>query len=313
MTSGGTYSLDPMSVSLAYPFITKRRASSGKNNIKKNMLSLKSLQEELELLKKTSKATQTVSNGKQSIETTLFTRGATPMLFVLTTLLTFAHKIPIVAKVTKLLSLWYGRTTRWQNLVSLSKFIVVINAIIGVYTVLKITGFSTDNILSGIAGMGTAYVEIFSSFLSRLFGWFHRLFDKYVLPKPPTDHYWKWWGPKENTWYTGGRNNMGKVTTQQLDQLDFLNHKLNIKINDNTGWSWLTWLWYGGIALTVIGVAYVGYNIYTDTTWLLKHPNGQPNLRVNTTTPQTDQNKTGPNPQIALGDNRTAIIPLVLG
>ena len=106
-------------------------------NIKQNNLSLKSLKAELEQLKNNTKTTQasqsTVSSqtvstdarGKQNILTRFYRAGSLPMLWLITMLLTYAHKIPIVSKLIKLLSLWYGRTTWWQLLIKLRKLFVV--------------------------------------------------------------------------------------------------------------------------------------------------------------------------------------------
>jgi hypothetical protein len=84
-------------------------------------------------------------------------RASVPFLFTLTTLLSYGHKIPLISKIIKLLSLWYGRITWWEMLITVRKRIVIINALIGVYTVLKISGFSTTNLVAGCYMIGHTY------------------------------------------------------------------------------------------------------------------------------------------------------------
>ena len=48
--------------------------------------------------------------------------------------------------------------TRWlQLLIYLRKWFIVFNAIIGVITVFKITGYSSDNWIAGFYGLGHTY------------------------------------------------------------------------------------------------------------------------------------------------------------
>ena len=108
--------------------------------IKKNMLSLKSLKAELDILKQANKAVK-----NNYVETK---KSMSPFLpFVFTWMLTNLHRIPFVSRLTTLLKLWYGRTSWWKMLVLLRKIFVFINAIIGVYTIVKISGFGLDNVL----------------------------------------------------------------------------------------------------------------------------------------------------------------------
>lgn len=94
------------------------------NNIKRNNLTLNSLQAELDLVKANNKANQQATKIQS-----MFSKS----YLVLIMLITFANKIPIVAKITKILSLWYGKTKWWQLLVKARKVFIVLNAIIGVF------------------------------------------------------------------------------------------------------------------------------------------------------------------------------------
>jgi hypothetical protein len=153
------------------------------------MLTLKELQRELEDLKKNK--TNLVEHPQSKNNSPLLSRASAPILFIITSLLSYGHKIPFISKIINLLSLWYGKTTWWKLLIKARKIFVICNAMIGVYTVLKISGFSSDNLVSGVFLMGYTYYEMFMSSISRLFHWLSKFFD-YVtpdVPKPkPTIH-----------------------------------------------------------------------------------------------------------------------------
>lgn len=135
--------------------------------IKKNNLSLKQLQAELEALKAT--------------------KSSVPSMFLLSTLLSYGHKLPLIGTIFTKLSLWYGKTTIWQILVKIRKLIIITNALIGVYAVLSISGFSYDNILAGFMGLGATYFEILSSLLNRLYNFFFNIFDNKIIPNVPSN------------------------------------------------------------------------------------------------------------------------------
>lgn len=115
---------------------------------------------------------------KNSYINNLYSKAGAFWLYIITGVLGYAHKIPVVGKVLSLLSLWYGRTTIWKILVKIRKIFIVFNAIIGVYIVFKTVGFSTDNLLAGFYGVGHTYVETLFSLTKRLFNWFVELFDR---------------------------------------------------------------------------------------------------------------------------------------
>jgi hypothetical protein len=112
-------------------------------------------------------------------------RSSMFMLWVITTVLAYAHKIPFIGRIITLLSIWYGRTTIWKILVRIRKIFIAFNALIGVYMVYKSVGFGPDNVLAGFVGMGHTYLEIFMNFTKRLFNWIFELFDYKVIPNVP--------------------------------------------------------------------------------------------------------------------------------
>jgi hypothetical protein len=169
----------------------------------KNKLTLKSLQQELERMKIESKVVKTNKNPiptdvtntksgighdiKDSIIQRLYMRSSSFTLFLLTGILGYAHKVPMIRKLLALLGFWYGKTTIWKLLVKIRKVFILVNAAIGVYMVFKTVGFSSDNIIAGVGGMGHTYYELLFNTTKRLFNWFVELFDHKIVPSVPTD------------------------------------------------------------------------------------------------------------------------------
>ena len=84
-----------------------------------------------------------------------------------------------------------GRTSGWELLVKLRKGFLILNAIIGIITVFKVTGYSSDNWIAGFYGLGHTYVEMFTGFVKRLFIWFCDLLDYKIVPNnPPSSGSW---------------------------------------------------------------------------------------------------------------------------
>jgi hypothetical protein len=303
------------------------------DNIKQNNLSLKSLKAELEAVKSPSAfglrtnnhplpkggqgqptiSSQTITtdgNGKQSVVTRFVMKSGMPLFWIVSTLLTYGHKIPIISKIIKGLSLWYGRTTWWKILVQMRKVFIIFNALIGVYTVFKVTGFSTDNLFAGFYGVGYTYVEMLTSFTKRLFNWFVELFDYKVVPNVPNNPTnpswkpwtsnntsWKWWGPKENTWYTRpmhGNEPFGNVFDLAKSQ-DFYRSPSNLSTSTSTDWNLSTWLWYGGITILTVGVLFLGYKLVMDPSWFFPSD-------VKQNTPMQPTSPVAPNPPVVPGE-----------
>ena len=262
------------------------------NNIKKNNLSLKQLQAELEQLKNARKDshdkkdfhskddhTDKHNDSNQNITIRMFRRSMIPgalalYWWLITAVIRYGDKIPIVSKFINILSLWYGRTTWWKILISVRKAFVIFNAIIGVFTVFKITGFSTYNLIAGCYGIGVTYLEMFLSFVRRLFGWFLDLFDYKIVPKPPTHRSvslkpWEWWnGPKQNTWYGGKMgidNGFNRIIDASRTQ-DWYQSPFVAKPTSTAEWSFKTWLYYGFIGLVTFGTLYIGIKIFNEPT-----------------------------------------------
>jgi hypothetical protein len=200
-------------------------------------------------------------------------------------LLSYGHKIPFISKIINLLSLWYGRTTWWKLLIKARKIFVICNAMIGVYTVLKISGFSSDNLVSGVFLMGYTYYEMFMSSISRLFHWLSKFFD-YVtpdVPKPKPTIHMPWPNIKDFNWATRpmNPNGIGEIVDFAKIQ-DFYPPRVTSVSSD---WSVSSWLWYAGIAIVTVGVLYLGYTLITSPEFVDKIA---PSTRVTPPTPPTD-------------------------
>jgi hypothetical protein len=217
-------------------------------------------------------------------------------LWLITGVLSYAHKIPYIGRIITLLSLWYGRTTWWKLLLKLRRMFVTFNAIIGVYMVFKLTGFSTDNLLAGFAGMGQTYIEILMNFSKRLFHWFFELFDHKVVPNFPGEG--KPLTPKN--WLPGQIPSL--KTNQWIEQYlnkpiskEWFNSPFGLNLNPTPWYKDLsTWLWIGGaitMAAGSLGAMYLVYKLTTDpgAIWsMFKSEGGSgPNTNVTPATPPT--------------------------
>jgi hypothetical protein len=129
-------------------------------------------------------------------------------LWLITGILGYGRKIPIINKIIGLLSLWYGKTTIWKMLIKLRKMFVVFNALIGMIVVFKTTGFGVDKFWAHFSAMGVEYAIIFKNFVGRIFDWLLNLFDQKIVPNVPTDKpsnpsTYGWWTPRgiDYSWY----------------------------------------------------------------------------------------------------------------
>lgn len=233
---------------------------------------LKSLNQKLEaLLASKSKSTKpSVETHKSSVAhdiknsyiQNLHMKSSMFMLWIISGILGYAHKIPFIGKIITLLSFWYGRTTIWKILVKVRKMFIAFNALIGVYMVYKTIGFGPENLLAGFVGMGHTYLEIFVNFNKRLFNWIFDIFDYKVVPNvpntPPSSPP-AWWpstptSPKSKQWAEEILNN----PSFSLREI-YTKGGINLNIN-STPWykDTTTWLWIGSI-VGVLGVIYCGY------------------------------------------------------
>ena len=229
---------------------------------------------------------------KNKTTTTLYRSGALPMIpmWAISTILTYAHKIPGLSKIIGTLAKWYGRTTIWKLLVSLRKLFIIFNAILGVLAVFTITGFSTDNIIGGFYGVGVYYFEMLGSFIKRLFTWFFDFFDYRIVPNVPDNppsgsSFTPWSNPRPNA--SDFPSNIPPkapspfdLDKQSLRSLYTDSMNINTPSGGTNSWSFTTWLWYIGVGAAALGAVYIGAKIIIDPTivssWLPFNGTGAP-------------------------------------
>lgn len=191
---GETHALSSMDLfmSITTLFVTIRHASTKatrKTTIQKNMVTLKSLKEELESIKSkhAAVASHTITNDKKGNQVIKTKWSLNPMviMWVISFILSYAVKIPYIGKIVKLLSLWYGRSKWWVTLVFLRKGFVLLNAIIGFLVVCDVTGFGPHNVIAGASGIGPVYLDIIANAFKTTFNWIFSLFDLQIVPKFP--------------------------------------------------------------------------------------------------------------------------------
>lgn len=225
----------------------------------KSKLTMKALQAQLNELK--------VNKGKvQEVNQPM--RSSFAYMYVLSWILFLANKLPFLAKIAGLLRLYYGRTSFWRMIIIARKLFIVLNAIIGVYAVLKLTGMQYGSFMANFVGIGTSYIDIFTNLIKRLFNWFFDLFDYKVIPNNNSGTP-KWWemGPQWYRWYTNPMTNNGIMDiANNKDIRDLLPSSMNTRITPEISW-YRDILWYGGLILGLagfFGIAYLGYNYYQE-------------------------------------------------
>src|ERR1700744_226733 len=180
--------------------------------MKNNKLTLKSLKQELENLKKDSlKSNPLTETHKHSVAhdiknsyiQNLHMKSSMFILWILSWVIFFVHKFPLVSKVVTFLSLVYGRTTWWKSIIYIRKVFIVFNAIIGVYIVYKSTGFGLDTFWANFIAIGNTYIDIFTNFSKRLFNWFLETLDYKVVPNVP--------GNSGGTWFNNPKPSVPSV------------------------------------------------------------------------------------------------------
>ena len=188
--------------------------------------------------------------------------------YPITWIILFANKIPIVKRILTLLRWYYGKTSIWKTLVIFRKFFIIINALIGVIAVLKVSGFGSESLMAGFAVMGNTYIEIIINMSKKLFYWFFDLLDLKVVPNipstPPSGSWTpNWWpGPRQHTWAT--RPMLDYLPDGNLDLAKSHNSPYTNFSNLSTPWyrDWHTYAYLIGGLCLVGGVCALGVIAY---------------------------------------------------
>lgn len=170
-----------------------------------------------------------------------------------------------------MLSLWYGRTTRWQLLLYIRKAFVVFNAIIGIIAILST--IDEEISIASIVNIFNAYLAKFKSYGLNVLQW---VLDKVgLVPTPPDNGYptspdtgWS----KEQIARINELNRQKAELDKALRKLDEYNNFSQQRVW--TSWfSWLSgtsdswipnWVWYGGLGILGAGVLFIGYTVVTN-------------------------------------------------
>jgi hypothetical protein len=144
--------------------------------------------------------------------------------------------------------------------------------------VIKTTGFSFDNILAGLAGIGHNYLEIITNFTKKLFFWFVELFDHKIIPNVPNPGTGGSGGQIDKVskdWFDGWKSKGESVSNRpildrMLDKSNSLRESyINININPTPWYKDLsTWMWIGG-AIGLLSVGYLGYKLIYDPSYFI--------------------------------------------
>nr|YP_010170418.1 hypothetical protein K8K84_mgp052 [Phanerochaete carnosa]QRZ60400.1 hypothetical protein [Phanerochaete carnosa] len=277
-----------------------------KNNIKSNMVSLKSLKAELEAIKQNSNKvgspthhTNTFGPLMQTPSRSILTRITSSPLFIITLIIAYAHKIPGVSKIINNLSKRYGRTSWWKLLGYIRKAFVIFNAIVGFFALFP--SFDFEISIDGFKNLFNIYLNVFKSLGSNTVKW---VLDKLDLT-------------------TKQPNLPGGFTKEQIERIEELKRqkaehiKILIELEDlkrlehkrtwgsyltwigSSGDNWIpSWLLYGGVAIVGAGVLFVVYKFITDPYGVADFINPNKNGRTS--------GSAGGGPDIKINDSRNS-------
>lgn len=155
-------------------------------DIRNKIKELKSQKAELKNSTKSSATHKVVINKKGGRKTTTrFKFGGFPSLLLISTIFSYAHKIPILSKILKKITIWYGRTTWLKLILKIRKWFVYLNALILIIALAKLVNFSSDNIIAGCYSIGVSYLQLLKSNITLLWDFFCNILDR-IIPRPPS-------------------------------------------------------------------------------------------------------------------------------
>lgn len=217
-----------------------------KNNTR---LTLKALKEQLDKLQ---------NNHNANINTI---KSSFKIIYLISLLGYIIGKIPFLNKYIKGIKSIVAKTSIWTVLVILRKTFIIMNALIGMWLIFKITGWSEFSFIGFVSTFGNAYIDIFSSFCIKAFNWIYELFDTKIVPDVPSDK-------PRNPWsQTTGWN------VRPMSQPNYMDIAESAKSwysspapqpsNDLWLTSWKTWAFIGGSIITIFAL-YTGYVYVSD-------------------------------------------------
>ena len=202
----------------------------------------------------------------------------TLILLILSTIIAYGHKIPIIKSIIRFLRPFFGKSGIWLLLRKFRQIFLVVQAIIGIYSVFLIigfNGFALDNLFATLYAFITTDFDIFLSTIRKIFEWFISKFEEH-----PADHVTPDLNKgsivqcaSEGTEATSAQRIVHKPEPvypkkwgePPIEHINII-HKVT-EINNMDLSSIIKYaLWYGGIVILTGGTLYVGYIVITDPT-----------------------------------------------
>ena len=81
----------------------------------------------------------------------------------------FAKRLPLLGMIGRILKYYLGKTSFWSLLVLSRKAFITINAVLGVFFVLKLTGMDITTVLSNYSLLGNTYLDILQGIIKNSF------------------------------------------------------------------------------------------------------------------------------------------------
>lgn len=219
-------------------------------------LTLKSIQDQLDLYK--TKINSKII--KQPNLRTNFLKSSFLVFYLLSWVGFIFSKLPFLSKFSKPIKFILGKTVFWTFLVYCRKAFIVMNAIIGIWLMFKITGWNQGSFFMSAAAIGGSYMEFFVSFVYKAYNWLFNLLDNKVVPNIPNN----WSGSQFNGWNTEPMKS-NKYLEIANNAKSWYQPMHPASVSSWSDWlpSWST-LFYLGIGLLTIGALYSGYIYFSD-------------------------------------------------
>lgn len=159
--------------------------------MKKEKLTLKKLNAQLELLLKNSTPQNpTVDKGVTTSIINTLSSSYTGVNSKVSSILVSLKKLPIIGKLIKFLKL--DKLTFWGIFVLGRKLFIFFNAFLGIYFMLKFTGISFEayeginSIIAGVIGLSYNYLEVVKSFTSKALHSTLEFFNYKIIDNSPS-------------------------------------------------------------------------------------------------------------------------------
>ena len=248
---------------------------------KKN-LTLRSIQEQLDLYKSKASASKKAALAKATsvskalpkaaatadkrnivvTQKTSFLKSSFMALYALSWIGFIVSKLPFISKYSGVIKLIIGRTTFWTLLVIFRKAFITMNAVIGLWIMFKVTGWSQGSFFMSAAALGSSYMEFFVTFVYKVYYWLFGILDTKVIPNIPSNSI--------NSQFNGW--NIRPMSNNKYLEIAESAKTWYQPMHPTANASWSDWLpswktiFYIGVSALTIAVLYSGYLYFNS--WL---------------------------------------------